>query len=71
MEKTFHQAKKFGTYVNEKGRLDVLKFFEDHKKFFPTLWMIVQCEAARGAAEVGCEHFFDFLDTFHHPVILG
>jgi hypothetical protein len=48
----------FGNYVNEKGRMEVIKFFEDHKKFFPTLWIIVQREAARRVVEVGCEHFF-------------
>jgi len=39
-------GKKMGEYVNEKGRMDVLKFFEDHKKYFPTLWIIAQREAA-------------------------
>ncbi len=32
--------KKMGDYVNEKDRMDVLKFFEDHKKHFPILWII-------------------------------
>jgi hypothetical protein len=47
-----------GDHINEKGRMDVLKFFEDHKKYFPTLWIIAQCEAARRVVEVGCEQFF-------------
>ena len=44
--KDLPSGKKLGEYVNEKGRMDVLKFFEDHKKYFPTLWIIAQCEAA-------------------------
>ncbi len=32
-------GKIFGDYVNEKGRMNVLKFFEEHKKYFP----IVPC----------------------------
>jgi hypothetical protein len=51
-------GKKLGDYVNEKGRMDVLKFFEEHKKYFPTLWIIVQRQAARRVVEVGCEQFF-------------
>jgi hypothetical protein len=51
-------GKKLGDYVNEKGRMDVLKFFEEHKKYFPTLWIIAQREAARRVVEVGCEQFF-------------
>jgi hypothetical protein len=50
--------KNLGDYVNEKGRMDVLKFFEDHKKYFPTLWIIAQREAARRVVEVGCEQEF-------------
>jgi hypothetical protein len=42
--KDLPSVKKFGTCVNEKGRMDMLEFFEDHKKFFPTLWIIVQRE---------------------------
>jgi hypothetical protein len=38
--------------------MDVLKFFEEHKKYFPTLWIIVQREAARQVVEIGCEQFF-------------
>ncbi len=57
--KDLSSGKNFGTYVNEKGRMDVLKFFEDHKKFFPTLWIVVQREAARQVVEVSCEQFFE------------
>jgi len=38
--------------------MDVLNFFEDHKKYFPTLWIIAQREAAWQVVEVGCEKFF-------------
>ncbi len=54
MEKTFHQEKKLGDYVNKKGRMDMLNFFEEHKKHFPTLWIIAQREAAQQVVEVGC-----------------
>ncbi len=53
--KNLPSGKFFGNYVNEKGRMDVLQCFEDHKKNFPTLWIIVQHEAARRVVEVGCE----------------
>ena len=39
-------GQKMGDYVNEKGSMDVLKFFEDNKMHFPTLWIIAQREAA-------------------------
>ncbi len=35
--KDLPSRKKLGDYVNEKGRMEVLKFFEEHKKYFPTL----------------------------------
>ena len=41
--------------MNEKGRMDVVNFFENHKKYFLTLWIIAQHEAARRVVEVGCE----------------
>jgi len=42
-----------------KGRMDVLlNFFEDHKKYSPTLWIIAQHEAVGRVVEVGCERFF-------------
>jgi hypothetical protein len=44
--------------VNEKGRMDVLKFFEEHKKYFPTLWILAQHEVAWQVVEIGCEQFF-------------
>ena len=44
--KDLPSGKKLEEYVNEKGRMDVLNFFEDHKKYFFTLWIIAQREAA-------------------------
>ncbi len=58
---------KLGDYVNEKGRMDVLKFFEEHKKYFPTLWIIVQHQAARQVVEVGCERFFGLSGYISSP----
>jgi hypothetical protein len=48
-------GKNLGDYVNEKDRMDMLKFFEEHMKYFPTLWIIVQRQAERQVVEVGCE----------------
>ncbi len=53
--------------MNEKGRMDVLKFFEDHKKYFPTLWIIAQREAVRRVIEVGCEKFFGLSGYISSP----
>ena len=53
--------------MNEKGRMDVLKFFEDHKKYFPTLWIIAHREAARRVVEVGCEQFFGLSGYISSP----
>jgi hypothetical protein len=66
-EKILPSGKKMGDYVNEKGRIDVLKFFEEHKKYFPTLWIIVQREAARRVVEVGCEQFFGLSGYISSP----
>ena len=67
MEKTFRRAKKLGDYVNEKGRIDVLKIFEEHKKYFPTLWIIAQREATQQVVEVGCEQFFGLSGYISSP----
>ncbi len=58
---------KLGDYVNEKGRMDVLKFFEEHKKHFPTLWIIAQHEVAQQVVEVGCEQFFGLSGYISSP----
>jgi hypothetical protein len=38
--KDLPSGQKLGDYVNEKGRMDVVKFLKGHKKYFPTLWII-------------------------------
>jgi hypothetical protein len=38
--------------------MDLLNFFEDHQKLFPTLWILVQRFASIRVVEVGCERFF-------------
>ncbi len=50
--------KNLGDYVDSKGRVDVLQFYQDHKKKFPNLWIIVQRKQARCIVEVECERFF-------------
>ena len=65
--KDLPSGKNLGDYINEKGRMDVLKFFEDHKKYFPTLWIIAQREAARRVVEVGCEQFFGLSGYISSP----
>jgi hypothetical protein len=47
--------------------MDVLKFFEEHKKYFPTLWIIAQCEVAWQVVEVGCEQFFGLSGYISSP----
>jgi hypothetical protein len=37
--KDLPSGKNLGDYVNEKGRMDMLKFCEEHKKYSPTLWI--------------------------------
>jgi hypothetical protein len=65
--KDLPSVKNLGAYVNEKGRMEVLKFFEEHKKYFLTLWIIAQREAARQVVEVGCEQFFGLSDYISSP----
>jgi hypothetical protein len=39
--------------------MDVTKFVLDHCTQFPTLWILLQKEAAMKSEEVGCEQFFN------------
>jgi hypothetical protein len=57
--KDLPSGKNFADYINEKGQMQLLKFFADHQKSFPTLWILVQKEASRRVVEVGCERFFE------------
>ena len=49
------------------GRLNVTKFFADHCKTFPTIWILVQSEAAMRNVEVGCERFFSLTGYISAP----
>ena len=52
-------GKNIADYIDGKNHMfDTTHFFEDRCKLFPTLWMVVQCEAAMRNTEVGCERFF-------------
>jgi hypothetical protein len=53
--------------VKKTGRFDLLKFFFDHKHLFPTLWIVVQCNASRRVVEVGCERFFGLSGYISSP----
>lgn len=52
-------GKNLATYLDDKGRPDLLTFFHDHQTTFPNLFTIVQREASRRVVEVGCERFFN------------
>jgi hypothetical protein len=56
--KDLPSGKNLFDYVDCRGRIDLIRFFGDHVKTFPTLWVVVQCESARRVVEVGCERFF-------------
>jgi hypothetical protein len=44
--------------INERGQMQLLKFFADHHKSFPTLWILMQKEASHCVVEVRCERIF-------------
>ena len=43
------------------------KIFEDHCNYFPTIWQVVQYEAAMRNVEVGCERFFSLMGYISAP----
>lgn len=51
-------GKNLVTYLDAKGRINLLAFFQDHQSFFPNLYTIHRREASRRVTEVGCERFF-------------
>jgi hypothetical protein len=57
-EKNLPSKKNLADYIDERGRIQLIAFFCDHRKSFPTLWLLVQKEASRCVTEVGCERFF-------------
>ena len=51
-------GKNLADYIDTRGWFQILRFFLDHKKLFPNLWILAQKEASRRVVEVGCEQFF-------------
>ena len=49
------------------GRMDLLKFFGDHKHLFPTLWIVVQRNTSWRVVDVGCERFFGLSGYISSP----
>ena len=56
--KDLPSGKNLADYIDCRGRIDLVHFVGDHTRYFPTMWIVVQCEASRRVAEVGCERFF-------------
>ena len=54
-------------YIDIRGRIDIVQFFSDHSKVFPTLWVIAQKESSRRVVEVGCERFFGLSGYISSP----
>jgi hypothetical protein len=57
--KDLPSCKNIADYIDCWGRMDVAKFALDHCTQFPTLWILVQKEAAMKSVEVRCEQFFN------------
>ena len=47
--------------------MDLVSFFNDHQKRFPTLWILVQCVSSMQVVDVGCEQFFGLSGYFSSP----
>ena len=45
--KDLPSGKNLADYVDKLGRFEMLKFYADHKTFFPVLWIQSQCEESR------------------------
>ncbi len=52
-------CKNIADYIDCWGRMDVTRFALDHCTQFPTLWILVQKEAAMKSVEVRCKQFFN------------
>ena len=65
--KNLPSGKNFFDYVDPRGRFNVLKFFSEHTKRFPTLWIIAQRDEAIRVVEVGCERFFGLSGYISSP----
>ena len=58
-------GKNLADYVDKLGRMNLLRFYRDHREHFPTLWIAAQCEEPTKVVEVGCERFLIFPDVYH------
>jgi hypothetical protein len=56
--KDLPSGKNLADYINYRGQMQLLKFFADHHKSFPTLWILMQKEASHCVVEVRCERIF-------------
>ena len=65
--KDFPSGKNLADYIYLRGRMDLISFFQDHAKYFPTKWILVQCERTQHVTEVGCEHFFGLSGNISSP----
>ena len=65
--KDLPSGKNLADYIDWCGRIDLVHFVGDHIRYFPTMWIVVQCEASRRVVEVGCEHFFSLSGYFLAP----
>ena len=66
--KDLPSGKNLADYVDKLGRFEMLKFYADHKTFFPVLWIQSQCEESRRVVEVGCERFFNLAGYVSSPM---
>ena len=59
------RKKNLTDYIDERGQMDLVKFFTDFYHVFPTLWIIILCLASMRVVEVGCECFSASLNIFN------
>ena len=59
--------KNLAEFLDKKGRMDLLKFYQSHKDQFPNILTIIQREASRRAVEVDCERFFGLSGYISQP----
>jgi hypothetical protein len=56
--KDLPSRKNVADYLDARERMDLLRFFSNHQKMFPNLFIIMQREASRRVTEVSCERVF-------------
>merc|ERR1711862_1073045 len=54
--------------LQNRGQMDLVKFFSDFSHIFPTLWILIQCLASIRVVEVGCERFFSLSGYISSPL---